>query len=473
MRGGTETDRRRPAGAAAAVGALLAIVLGGCDGPGAPYDPCAGVVCSLRGLCITDGVSPFCGCEPGYHPSYRDCVANDPVDPCRRVTCNGHGECLVVDELPACVCDPGYAADESGLLCLEGPGRDADAGRDDAGDDAGGEDGDASEADDTPEAIDRGTCAVDDLPVQTACRAGYRCNIDEIAGTTARTVCDDIGEGGNDDPCEAVPWPALTDTCGLGYTCLGAERTGRCRRFCAADEDCAVALGSSRSGCRTVVTAGGVPVDGVRLCTSGCDDTLADACGDGRACRIVDGGSSGAITDCGVVGSGTQEADCTEEGVAACAAGFGCFLTFDVLRCQRLCSSDDECLAAVGPLSRCLIEVGWNSGEPTPGVLACTSHCDALADVVCPPGATCRYSGLAGGGTVSYCDTAGPGRQGGGCRSDAACGAGLSCWYAAPGGSACLQHCRYPSGEPSCPSGTTCRPVTMWEGVPAGFGVCT
>jgi hypothetical protein len=133
----------------AAAVVVMAFVAPGCDcGSSIPADFCEGLDCSGVGEChvAPDGVTPFCACEPGYHPTadLRDCVPNDPGDPCTGVECGGHGTCRVEGGLPVCDCDLGYAPDESGLVCFPPPPVDGGDASEDGQTDG---DGDGTEAD--------------------------------------------------------------------------------------------------------------------------------------------------------------------------------------------------------------------------------------------------------------------------------------------------------------------------------------
>jgi hypothetical protein len=126
-----------------ALAAAVAVGAGACQRQSALFDPCEGVTSSFHGTCVTDGVSPYCSCQEGYHPVGLSCVLNDPADPCLGVTCNAHGTCHVEAGLPVCDCEPGYRVDDSGMLCLARPGGDAETGDDGAVDEVPGPDGDA------------------------------------------------------------------------------------------------------------------------------------------------------------------------------------------------------------------------------------------------------------------------------------------------------------------------------------------
>ncbi|MDI7268399.1 MAG: DUF1566 domain-containing protein [Myxococcota bacterium] len=104
-----------------AAAAILFQWFSGCD-CGAPVErlaPCSGVTCSFNGSCITDGITPYCSCDRGYHPEGARCVDNDPVEPCTGVDCTGHGTCRIEEDEPICDCDAGFRRDRSGLLCLD------------------------------------------------------------------------------------------------------------------------------------------------------------------------------------------------------------------------------------------------------------------------------------------------------------------------------------------------------------------
>jgi hypothetical protein len=111
---------------------LPVLLVAACGGPSESGDPCSGVTCSFHGFCVTDGISPYCACDSGFHPVGLACAANNPDDPCDGVDCSSHGACRVDAGFPVCDCDPGYAPDPSRLHCLPSGDPPADAGTDDA-----------------------------------------------------------------------------------------------------------------------------------------------------------------------------------------------------------------------------------------------------------------------------------------------------------------------------------------------------
>lgn len=137
----------------------------GCGGTSAG-DPCTGVGCSEMGLCVSDGVEPYCWCPRGFHPTMdRECLANDVTNPCAGVTCSGRGTCRVEDGLPACECDEGYYPDPSGLNCMRRPLLDGSDAGDDTGDggDADADSGDSGDADADPGDLGDGDADLGDV----------------------------------------------------------------------------------------------------------------------------------------------------------------------------------------------------------------------------------------------------------------------------------------------------------------------
>lgn len=97
----------------------LAFVLSSCTNDPPSTDLCDGVTCSSRGSCVTDGVSPYCACDDGFHPKGLGCVENDETDPCLEVACNDHGTCEITPEsLPRCLCDAPFENLGAPTLCL-------------------------------------------------------------------------------------------------------------------------------------------------------------------------------------------------------------------------------------------------------------------------------------------------------------------------------------------------------------------
>ncbi|MDI7270086.1 MAG: DUF4215 domain-containing protein, partial [Myxococcota bacterium] len=116
-----------------AVLATACLAVAGCNGQEARLDPCRDVNCSHRGICMTDGIIPYCACLRGYRPDRLQCVRINPDDPCEGVDCAGHGTCRVEGSYPICDCNSGYR-NEGRLLCLPGETPDADADADVDGD---------------------------------------------------------------------------------------------------------------------------------------------------------------------------------------------------------------------------------------------------------------------------------------------------------------------------------------------------
>jgi hypothetical protein len=168
---------------------LGSVLAGGCS-DGVRSDPCEGVTCSFYGLCISDGIAPFCSCERGFHPENVRCVPNNPDDPCDGVRCNEHGTCRVDAGYPICDCEPGYYRDRSGMLCLSTiTGGDADA--DTAEPEAEAEAEAEAEVDAEPPNCEEGA------PDGTPCEDGHGCTTDDrcITGVCTGNRPDGDGDG--------------------------------------------------------------------------------------------------------------------------------------------------------------------------------------------------------------------------------------------------------------------------------------
>ncbi len=74
----------------------------GCENTEAPS--CKGVLCTGRGVCVADGSSVRCECDPGYHDENLECVSTK-CDP----ACKEGENCVVQDDgSVSCVCGGGY-----------------------------------------------------------------------------------------------------------------------------------------------------------------------------------------------------------------------------------------------------------------------------------------------------------------------------------------------------------------------------
>ena len=95
--------------------ALLLVACGGAPGTedgsvsgdaGPPTsDPCAPELNACpepHRVCVPEGPSAICRCEPGYHEEGATCA---PDGECLESTCTGHGTCELVDGAPACTCE--------------------------------------------------------------------------------------------------------------------------------------------------------------------------------------------------------------------------------------------------------------------------------------------------------------------------------------------------------------------------------
>jgi hypothetical protein len=177
-----------------------------CEPSASSDDPCTGVTCSFYGICISDGIAPYCSCERGFHPIDRACAPNDPDNPCDGVDCNAHGNCFVEAGFPVCECYDGYARDRSGMLCLEGiAGADADADADVAGDSDVDDEG---VAEDAPEdSLDAGDGTDDGGPPPTIEMCGNGMDDDGLLNPSAGGMV-------ADPPCGTLKWQSGVGGCG-------------------------------------------------------------------------------------------------------------------------------------------------------------------------------------------------------------------------------------------------------------------
>lgn len=161
-------------------------------------------------------------------------------------------------------------------------------------------------------------------------------------------ACRDITSPGTEENA------CTSDTqCDRGYVCLGPPRS--CRRYCAADADCA----QPRGRCLITITTGaGQPIPNVpKVCSSGCDptNTAAGGCPAAQKCSI------GATTInnvrevfavCTSAGAGAQGASCqngAEGNEALCAANHLCTTTNGTAyNCRKICLVGSNALCAGG-----------------------------------------------------------------------------------------------------------------------------
>jgi hypothetical protein len=192
---GAGSARPRPAAGALLLAALL-LLLPACDPGSGDVDPCEGVTCSFAGVCITDGIAPYCSCDRGFHPVGVVCTPNDPDNPCDGVSCNDRGRCRVEGGFPVCDCDPGHEPDESGLLCLPIAAPDADVDAEPDGEaDIGPDAADAPDTDTSADAPDDATIpdadAPDDAPDVLDTDDAGDAPEDDAGGCRSAADCDD------------------------------------------------------------------------------------------------------------------------------------------------------------------------------------------------------------------------------------------------------------------------------------------
>jgi formylglycine-generating enzyme required for sulfatase activity len=197
-------------------------------------DLCAGVSCSSRGFCVTDGRRPYCSCLRGYHPVGLTCVQNDPDHPCLGVDCTGHGTCRVEYAYPICDCDPGFYR-EGSLLCLEHAidGGTTDTGADAEPDvDVGAETGDAADAEpDVDVGAETGDAADAEPDVDVGAETGDAADAEAEADIEA-----EAGDAADAEACvpdcrgrECGPDPSCGLPCGTGCGAIEAcSGAGHC-----------------------------------------------------------------------------------------------------------------------------------------------------------------------------------------------------------------------------------------------------
>jgi hypothetical protein len=156
-----------------------------------------------------------------------------------------------------------------------------------------------------------------DLVAQCGCRDGEACDLAAGAGSAEDTACRAAGSGTAADSC------AAPEDCAPGYVC----QEGQCWRWCAGDGDC-----GEEGHCLPAFS----DAVGARTCTKPCkpESATASGCPEGFGCRYYLRDPNGAeeydgdeyeYTDCSPAGSGTHGADCSGDGEAACAQGYGCY----------------------------------------------------------------------------------------------------------------------------------------------------
>jgi hypothetical protein len=165
---------------------LVAGPLGACGGSNG--DPCRGVSCSSRGVCVADQGAAWCACIPGFHPVEQECVENDAGNPCLGIDCGGHGTCRADGTDVTCECVAGFrhleeseevcATMECDLLCVP-------VGVPDGGGDAPDSDGACA----PPRMACLGVC-VDPQTDEANCgECGILCDPFHAAGTCTDGLC--------------------------------------------------------------------------------------------------------------------------------------------------------------------------------------------------------------------------------------------------------------------------------------------
>jgi hypothetical protein len=141
--------------------------------------------------------------------------------------------------------------------------------------------------------------------------------------------------------------PSTTDDCGAGTTCKFASGSvGLCRQDCTADSDCT----------QPTFTGGLAPVCEPALgsCTLSCNPAGATAgthgCPALTTCIYFLSGTSTLVeaSDCRVVGTGAEGADCTAS-FEVCAAGLACIIeSTGSHTCHKLCKLGSSTLCKTG-----------------------------------------------------------------------------------------------------------------------------
>ena len=205
-----------------------------------------------------------------------------------------------------------------------------------------------------------------DLVPQCGCTGSDACDLDGTDLPNGKTQCRAVTTPGAEDAnCNTL------DDCAGGYVCLGSN--GQCREYCQGDTDCS-ALGY----CLLDVTydSGGgnfMPVPGASTCTKACQPHMASNNGCPSTpqfgCRMFidnpdgvdDNGDEYFLTDCttAVQTGGQQDADCSANFGADCAAGFDCVGVGTESLCKQIC--------VVGGANTCGGALTCNAfGDPQP-----------------------------------------------------------------------------------------------------------
>ncbi|MDI3289770.1 hypothetical protein [Polyangium sp. 15x6] len=219
--------------------------------------------------------------------------------------------------------------------------------------------------------------------------------------------------------------------------------------------------------------AGGMGGGAVSSSGSGAGSSSSSSSGSGGSsacnetpCKLVSpqcGCAAGEMCDI----DGTGERACVPAGSAPigalcgidndCAAGGICLATTPTIStCGEFCSTDAQCTA---PGGLCVIKLNDGSGGQVPGVTLCSENCNATTNVGCAAGTACTFGREAAGQMRLYttCREAGSGTQNSACTDDTDCAATYGCFNT--GTDECLKYCNV--NAPSCPSGTTCTPITI------------
>lgn len=205
-------------------------------------------------------------------------------------------------------------------------------------------------------------------------------------------------------------------------------------------------------------------------CFAGACDVVRQDCASGQRCTYVleNGMRARACVDEGTSGEGEP---CSLSGTSAtrtfdtCKKGLYCVDTpgpdgGTSFVCQRFCDDASQCTAP----QECNEVLRLTDTQELP--LACGAaapRCDLLAqDCASPLGC---YPSTSRGAAV--CAGSGSAGDGMGCDFSNQCTRGSACVGASSTARACRKLCKLPSGEPSCPSGTTCQALADYPGVGA------
>jgi hypothetical protein len=123
------------------------------------------------------------------------------------------------------------------------------------------------------------------------------------------------------------------NTCKAGGLCLNFIDLSICYQYCATDEDCQGGGGL----CIVQLNDGQGGVYPEKFCSVNCDPPSNAGCDqpNGKCVTAYSDTEFKWFTNCAGAGTGTQGSDCTANGHADCAPGFGCFLVN---------STDNQCL---------------------------------------------------------------------------------------------------------------------------------